>query len=116
MSDWMEDNDGFPGRKRKVFVALSNVRRIFHADERVYSSLITANISSTATRVSGSENGAQSFRLFRNDICVTGKDGRLADEIEGRLGDCCEGVVLIDVRVVVVALSTRACIGTKPLV
>lgn len=35
MSDWIEDKEGLPGRRRKVFAAFRRVRRNFQAEERV---------------------------------------------------------------------------------
>lgn len=109
----MEDREGFPGRKRNVLAAVRSVRRIFHAEERVYSSLITAKSSSTATLVSCSVRGADSFRVFREGDCVTGIDDVLGMERDGRPGDCCEGAVLVDVRVVGALLSVRECVAEE---
>ena len=56
----MDSSDGLPGRSRNVLAAESRVSRICHADDSVYSSVMTANRSSMATRVSASERGALS--------------------------------------------------------
>ena len=49
---WTVRREGLPGRSRKDLAAVNKVRRMFQADDSVYISLITANMSSTATRVS----------------------------------------------------------------
>ena len=97
----MEARDGLPGCSIKVFAAVRRVRRIFQTEERVYSSLIIAKSSSTATRVSCSVKGAASFRG------LLGSRGLVDAAIEARLGDCSEGAVLVDVLVVAAMLSVR---------
>ncbi len=69
---------------------------------------MTAKISSTATRVSGSVSGVGSLRVLRG-VCATGKEDLLPAESVGRLGDCRDGAVLVDVLVVGVPLSVRDC-------
>ena len=97
----MEARDGFPGRSIKVFAAVRRVRRIFQTEERVYSSLIIAKSSSTATRVSCSVRGVTSFRG------LMGSGGLVDTDVEDRLGDCSDGAVLVDVLAVAVMLSVR---------
>ena len=97
----MEARDGLPGRSIKVFAAARRVRRIFQTEERVYSSLIIAKSSSTATRVSCSVSGGTSLRG------LAGSGGLVAADNEDRLGDCSEGAVLVDVLVVGAMLSVR---------
>lgn len=97
----MEARDGLPGRSKKVFAAVRRVRRMFQTEERVYSSLIIAKSNSTATRVSCSVKGGASFRG------LLGSGGLVDADIEDRLGDCSDGVVLVDVLVVAAMLSVR---------
>jgi hypothetical protein len=85
--DWMDDSDGFPGRRRNVLAAVSSVRRIFHAEDKVYSSLITANKSSTATLVSCEVSGVASFRGLLDGVCINGIDGLLGIDKDWRAGD-----------------------------
>lgn len=82
---------------------------MFQADERVYSSLITAKRSSTATLVSDSESGGDSFRGLRAGAWDKETFSLLELDIEGRPGECCEGTVLVGVQAVVAELSVRVC-------
>ena len=67
---------------------------------------MTANISSTACRVSVSVSGVVSFRVLLDGV-TTGIDSRLVAERERRPGDGWDGAVLVDVRVVAAKLLSE---------
>lgn len=95
--DWIEVREGFPGRRRNVFAAFKSVRLMFQAEERVYNSLITAKRSSTATEVSCSERGADSFRGLCPTIGMI--DERRDVDTEGLpFGEPLESTVLTELR------------------
>src|SRR6266487_5249987 len=96
----MAPREGLPGRRRKVLAAARSVRRMFQAEERVYNSFIIAKRSSTATPVSCSVNGVNSF-------CARLGSGGLVADTDGRLGDCSDGAVLVDVLTIAATLSVR---------
>ena len=68
----MDSSCGLAGRRRKVFAAERSERRIVHAEEREYSSVIMAKMSSMETRVSSSVMGA--FFLFVDGMVLGGAE------------------------------------------
>src|SRR5436190_23695986 len=79
----MDSRLGFPGLRRNDLTAFKRLFRIFHAEDRLYISLITANNNSTTTRVSSSESGMSWHRLASSLGASCGGASLGSDDVPG---------------------------------
>lgn len=103
---------GLPGRRRNDLAALSSVRRRVQAEERVYSSLMMAKKSSTATLVSWEVNGLGAFRLVGfGDGAVSASVAGNEEVLVRNGNEWVVGAVLVGVRRVLLSSLDNEFLG-----